>query len=155
MPATSSAFIHNSQNSINHGSKAASPSSLKRNNETALKLYRSAAEAIAEAERVCAMEGAGSDRCKVAWDIVEELKATDAHVRKQDTTQTFDPGYYPMVNSLELLTEKVDRKMDELKKLSTELAQAGAGPEVERLVYASDEFKQILAEARAAMDQYR
>jgi len=90
----------------------------------------------------------------VAWDIVEELKAADAH----DRTEPAAPNplsYSPMVAGLDILTSKLERKMDELRNLSTQLAAEGAGPEVERLVYASDEFKQILAEARTAMDQYR
>lgn len=153
--ATSSAFMHEArsdishQRSINSGSKA-NP----KNSDTALHLYRSAAEAIAEAEQICAMEGPDSHNCKVAWDIVEELEAADAHVRTPDTG-AHELSYSPMVNGLEILSVKIEKKMDELKKLSTQLAEAGAGPEVERLVYASDEMKQIIAEARSAMDQYR
>ena len=150
--ATVSAFTQGNvfltQRSTNRKRRAPS------NQNTALDLYRSAAEAIAEAERICAEEGPYSERCKVAWDIVEELEAADAHVRKPAAEPGF-LSYSPLVEGLDILSKKIERKMDELKKLSTTLAEEGAGPEVERLVYASDEMKQILAEARAAMDQYR
>ena len=120
-----------------------------------LNLYRSAQEAIAEAERICAEEGPYSERCKVAWDIVEELEAADSHDRKPQATGSHELSYSPLVNGLDILSSKIERKMDELKKLSTELAEAGAGPEVERLVYASDEMKQIIQEANRSLDVYR
>lgn len=86
----------------------------------------------------------------MAWDIVEELKAADSHDRTVPAA-SHPLSYSPMVQGLDILSTKLDRKMDELKNLSTLLAAEGAGPEVERLAYASDEFKQILAEARNAM----
>lgn len=119
-----------------------------------LHLYRTAQEAMIDAEHICNEEGLHSERCKVALDIVEELRAADADDRTM-TTEPSQLSYSPLVNGLDILSDKIERKMDELKKLSTQLAEEGAGPEVERLVYASDEMKQILAEARAAMDQYR
>jgi hypothetical protein len=57
--------------------------------------------------------------------------------------------------SLDLLSAKIDRKMDELNKLSQSLVEAGAGPEVERLAYASEEMKGILEEAVRSLDMYR
>jgi hypothetical protein len=45
--------------------------------------------------------------------------------------------------------------MDELNKLSRSLVEAGAGPEVERLAYASEEMRVILEEAVRSLDQYR
>lgn len=128
--------------------------SSSRRSITALDLYRSAAEAISEAERICMVEGSHSERCKVAWDIVEELEAADAHVRSPPSGPN-EVSYGPLIYSLDILSDKIERKMDELKKLSTQLAEAGAGPEVERLIYASDEMKEILTSAKSAMDQYR
>ena len=55
---------------------------------------------------------------------------------------------------MDILSTKLEKKLVELKKLSTQMAEAGAGPEVERLIYASDEMTQVLEEARAAMAQY-
>lgn len=143
-----------------HNNSSPQQNSLSRQNESSvatdkgLNLFRSAQEATAEAERICLVEGPHSDRCKVAWDIVEELKAADAHVRTPSAEQG-GFNYTPMVNSLEILTSKLDKKLDELRKLSEGLAEAGAGPEVERLIYASDEMKQVIEEANRAMDIYR
>ena len=126
------------------------------NNNSSLHLFRSAQEATAEAEYICHVEGPHSERCKVAWDIVEELKAADSHDRTQSSSHgPNELSYSPLVLGLDVLSNKIDKKMDELRKLSTELAGYGAGPEVERLIYASDEMKQILQDARTAMDQYR
>ena len=118
-----------------------------------LHLYRSAQQAIADAERICAMEGPNSERCKVAWDIVEELKAADSHDRTKNGP--IELNYYPLLEGFDLLSNKVDKQLDELRNLSTQLAEAGAGAQMERLVYASDEMKQILEEARASLNQYR
>lgn len=126
----------------------------QKNLDTALHLYRSAQEAIADAERICAEEGMQSERCKVAWDIVEELEAADSHVRAPQAEQ-HELSYSPLVNGLDILVSKIDRKLDELKNLSAQLADAGAGPEVERLIYASEEMKEILEVANRSLDQYR
>ena len=107
---------------------------------------------------ICFEKGPNSEECRVAWDIVEELEAADSRVRSSEQQQSMganELSYSPLVDSLELLSVKVERKMDELKALSEQLTAYGAGPEVERLQYASDEMKQILAEARSSLDQYR
>lgn len=118
-----------------------------------LYLYRSAQEAIADAERICAIEGPNSESCKVAWDIVEEIEAADSHERTKPGP--IELNYYPLLEGFDLLSNKVEKQLEELRNLSTQLSEAGAGPEVERLIYASDEMKQILEEARAALTQYR
>ena len=61
----------------------------------------------------------------------------------------------PLVQGLDILSSKLERKLGELKNLSTQMAESGAGPEVERLIYASDEMTQVLQEARVAMAQYK
>ena len=146
---SSSAFIPKSQNN----SSLHKQQSISRQDK-ALHLYKSTKDAIAEAKMICFEEGPNSERCKVAWDIVEELEAADSHVRSEPSIAN-DLSYSPMVDSLEILSSKIDRKMDELKNLSMSLAEYGAGPEVERLSYASDEMKNCLEDARRAMDQYR
>merc|ERR1712086_510570 len=144
LPAISSAFFHQFSAPLQrhlHGVHCRT---------TELQLYRSAAEAISEAERICMVEGPNSTRCAVAWDIVEELKAADSHDRTQ-TAGANELSYVPLVQGLDILSTKLEKKLVELKKLSTQMAEAGAGPEVERLIYASDEMTQVLEEARAAM----
>ena len=157
LPSATLAFIP--QN--NHVSAPSSSSSLisqKKHNSKALNLYKSAKEAIDEAKMICFEKGPNSEECRVAWDIVEELESADSRVRSAEQHQSMganELSYSPLVDSLELLSVKVERKMDELKALSEQLTAYGAGPEVERLQYASDEMKQILAEARSSLDQYR
>lgn len=124
-----------------------------KSSSSALNLYNSVEEAISEAQRVCNEQGGDSEACRVAWDIVEELEAADAHRTPTNTQQ--EVSYGPLIMSLDLLSAKIDRKMDELNKLSTSLVEAGAGPEVERLAYASAEMKGILEEAVRSLDVYR
>ena len=153
LPTTTLAFAVNRhilllrQSSIGNHACEAPPRTIH------LHLYRSAQQAIADAERICAMEGPNSERCKVAWDIVEELKAADSHDRTK--TGPIELNYYSLLEGFDLLSNKVDKQLDELRNLSTQLAEAGAGTEMERLVYASDEMKRILEEARASLNQYR
>jgi hypothetical protein len=152
VPATTMSFMHNNdspqlQCNVSRKSKEQPIS-------TNLNLFRSAQEATVEAERICYEDGPDSERCKVAWDIVEELKAADSHDRKQAPGPS-ELSYSPLVEGLDILSTKIERKMDELRNLSAQLVEYGAGPEVERLVYASDEMKQILEDARTAMNQYR
>lgn len=71
------------------------------------------------------------------------------------SSETGRIGLVPSVQGLNILSDKLGRKLGELKKLSTQMAEAGAGPEVERLVYASDEMLQILEEATTAVAQYQ
>eukprot|EP00970_Alexandrium_tamarense_P008870 scaffold1727_cov198-Alexandrium_tamarense.AAC.12 len=88
------------------------------------------------------------------WDIVEELEAADSHKDNVEQRQLpTDINYYPLIQSLDILSQKVERKMDELNKLSLQLAEAGAGEEIERLVYASEEMKGVLRDARARLEQ--
>ena len=120
-----------------------------------INLYNSVEEAIGEAQRVCNEQGGDSEACRVAWDIVEELEAADAHRTPANPTSQQEVSYGPLIMSLDLLSAKIDRKMDELNKLSESLVEAGAGPEVERLAYASAEMKGILEEAVRSLDVYR
>jgi hypothetical protein len=120
-----------------------------------LNLYNSVEEAIGEAQRICSEQGGDSEACRVAWDIVEELEAADAHRTPAHPTTQQELSYGPLILSLDLLSAKIDRKMDELNKLSQSLVEAGAGPEVERLAYASEEMKGILEEAVRSLDMYR
>mmetsp|Transcript_12043 Transcript_12043/g.20468 ORF Transcript_12043/g.20468 Transcript_12043/m.20468 type:complete len:169 (+) Transcript_12043:87-593(+) len=143
---------HRITNTASHTNKTNNHSSYR---SSELNLYNSVEEAIGEAQRVCNEQGGDSEACKVAWDIVEELEAADAHRTPATPTSQQELSYGPLIMSLDLLSAKIDRKMDELNKLSTSLVEAGAGPEVERLAYASEEMKGILEEAVRSLDQYR
>lgn len=146
------AAAFNNHHIINTASHSKSNSSYK---SSKLNLYNSVEEAIGEAQRICSEQGGDSEACRVAWDIVEELEAADSHRTPAHSTTQQELSYGPLILSLDLLSAKIDRKMDELNKLSQSLVEAGAGPEVERLAYASEEMKGILEEAVRSLDMYR
>lgn len=85
--------------------------------------------------------------------IVEELESADSHTRTISAQDEI--SYQPMISSLDILSEKINRKLDELQKLASSMAECGAGAEVERLVYASEEMKGIIRDANKAVEQYR
>ena len=89
----------------------------------------------------------------MAWDIVEELEAADSHRATSPWNGEQQTNYVPLLDSLSLLSAKLDRKLDELHALSAQLAEAGAGEEIERLVYASEEMKGLLMQARGRLEQ--
>ncbi|KAL3780546.1 hypothetical protein HJC23_001906 [Cyclotella cryptica] len=123
---------------------------------TTLSLHASVEAAIAEAQAICAQTGPDSEACRVAWDIVEELEAADSHRANTVVSQwngEQQTNYVPLLDSLSLLSVKLDRKLDELHALSAQLAEAGAGEEIERLVYASEEMKGLLVQARGRLEQ--
>ena len=140
---------YNKSNSSNNNNSSSQKSSSQ------LNLYNSVEEAIAEAERIGYEQGTDSEAYRVQWDIVEELEAADSHRSPTTTPVQHEVSYGPLITSLDLLQDKIDRKMDELNKLSRSLVEAGAGPEVERLAYASEEMRVILEEAVRSLDQYR
>lgn len=123
---------------------------------TQLNLYESVNEAIAEAQRICANDPS-SPECKVAWDIVEELEAADSHnqalaQQTQPDGQSMD--YVAMMGSFDILTQKIDGKMDQLKATTEKLQSLGASdPSVAELARLSDEMKATLARARASFNQ--
>ena len=143
-----------SYNKRNSNSNNNNHSSSKKSSQQ-LNLYNSVEEAIAEAKRIGYEQGTDSEAYRVQWDIVEELEAADSHRSPTTTPVQQELSYGPLITSLDLLQDKIDRKMDELNKLSRSLVEAGAGPEVERLAYASEEMKMILEEAVRSLDQYR
>ena len=152
------AFTNHNRHIINTASYKKSNSnnnSSSKKSSSQLNLYNSVEEAIAEAERIGYEQGTDSEAYRVQWDIVEELEAADSHRSPTTTPVQQELSYGPLITSLDLLQDKIDRKMDELNKLSRSLVEAGAGPEVERLAYASEEMRMILEEAVRSLDQYR
>eukprot|EP00980_Cylindrotheca_fusiformis_P027192 scaffold19324_cov152-Cylindrotheca_fusiformis.AAC.7 len=119
---------------------------------TRLDLYASTQEAIAEAQRVCAMYP-NSEQCKVAWDIVEELEAADSHRINANTqsapqqgSTNMSPDLVALVNSFDILAKKIDSKMDHLKATIDKLQELGADdPAVAELGTRADDMKQIMA----------
>jgi hypothetical protein len=123
------------------------PSSTQQN------LYNSVENAIVEAQSTCYENGQDSQGCKVAWDIVEELEAADSHRDNAaavvaSSWEEKQVNYLPLLEGMDVLSNKLEKKLCELRNLSEQLAQGGAGEEIERLVYASEEMIGLLESAR-------
>ena len=152
--ASTHAFHPSKPSTTNHAS-------VNRTHPTRLNLHASVEEAIAEAQQICAQNGSDSEACKVAWDIVEELEAADSH-RDADAAaawsqsmSTGEVNYLPLLEGMTVLSAKLDRKMDELNRLSRQLAEAGAGEEIEQLVYASEQMKGMLENANRKIEELK
>ena len=124
---------------------------------TKLNLQKSVEDAILEAQQICAVDPT-SDACKVAWDIVEELEAADSH---RNTNTASDGGVEvgadveAFLSSLDILTKKIDGKMDQLKGISYKLQELGAtDPSIGDLAYQADVMKQVIYNARASLGRY-
>lgn len=134
--------------------------SISSSSTTMLYLQQSVQDAIIEAERICAIDPT-SNECKVAWDIVEELEAADSHRGYQPVNsgvgmdgnnniagETTDVDAF--LSSLDILTRKIDGKMDQLKGTSYKLQELGANdPSIAELAYQADAMKQAIVNARA------
>jgi len=124
---------------------------------TKLHMYDSVEAAIADAQRICA-DDPMSQECKVAWDIVEELEAADSHKGGVEPPMVLSRSaeYASLVDSLGILMEKTDRKMDQLKALTLRLAEMEATDPAAlmRVGALSDEMRLALAEAKASLYGY-
>ena len=117
---------------------------------TRLQLYKSAQDAIAEAQRICA-QNPNSRECQVAWDIVEEFQAADSHTRKQQPQQYQQQQQQPsmdlvtLLESFAILSTKIDGKMDQLKATCDKFEELGAhDPSVAELGRLAEEMKRGL-----------
>lgn len=115
---------------------------------TGLQLYKSVEDAISEAQRICA-DDPSSPECQVAWDIVEELEATDsrrqAQVRAHDMDQAHSMDYVALMGSFDILTQKIDGKMDQLIATCDKFEALGADPSVAELSRLAEEMKRGVA----------
>jgi hypothetical protein len=113
--------------------------------------FASVQEAIADAQRICAINPA-SPECRVAWDIVEELEAADSHRGGMKSSAQTDNSAF--LGGFKILTQKIDGKMDQLKATSEMLVQLGVtDPSVAELAIRAEEMKQQLAKVRALLGQ--
>mmetsp|Transcript_3859 Transcript_3859/g.8851 ORF Transcript_3859/g.8851 Transcript_3859/m.8851 type:complete len:171 (+) Transcript_3859:7073-7585(+) len=119
---------------------------------TKLNLYASIEDAITEAQRVCAMNPE-SQECKVAWDIVEELEAADSHrdaagrqIAPDMTPTNMSPDLVAMVASFDILSQKIDGKMEQLLATTNKLQELGADdPAIAELGARAADMRQVLA----------
>jgi hypothetical protein len=120
---------------------------------TRLSLFKSVEDAIAEAQRICA-ENPDSQDCKVAWDIVEELEAADSHKGGPEapTVLSANAEYNSLLDSFDILAKRTADKLEQLKAVTLRLEDLGVtDPRVTQLYDISDELKQAIAQANAAL----
>ena len=125
---------------------------------TQLFLYDRVEEAIAEANRVCAQSGPESQECRVAWDIVEELEAADAHrdgpMQGGGGAVNMSPDGQALMSSFNILLQKIDGKMDQALATTEKLAELGLGdPEIAELHQRAYEMKEAVWNARRSLDR--
>jgi hypothetical protein len=116
-------------------------------------LFTPVEEAIADAQRICAMDPA-SPECRVAWDIVEELEAADSH-RGGIPVPAAPADFLSLVEGFDILVERIDHKMDRLKATTESLAQLGVTDAAITSLYdRAQDMKQALMDARNTLRQY-
>ena len=125
---------------------------------TQLFLYDRVEEAIAEANRVCAQSGPESQECRVAWDIVEELEAADAHrgrpMQRGGGAVNMSPDGQALMSSFNILLQKIDGKMDQALATTEKLAELGLrDPEIAELHQRAYEMKEAVWNARRSLDR--
>ena len=121
-----------------------SPTIIHVRETTRLNLYATIEEAIAEAQRICSIDPNSQD-CKVAWDIVEELEAADSH-RGEMMPVDMSPDLVALMNSFDILVQKIDGKMDQLVATTIKMQELGADdPAVAELGARAEDMKNILA----------
>lgn len=121
---------------------------------TRLHLYNSVEAAIAEARRICD-ENPDSPACQVAWDIVEELEAADSHKDDQNRVrgQHYTMDYDALLGSFDILTTKLDNKMDQLIATCDKFEEWGADPSVAELSRLAEEMKRGMAYVKNTLRQ--
>jgi CP12 domain len=150
-------------------STSTSTSSRPRTRLEPLQAYQTVAEAIAEAQHICAQDP-NSEACRVAWDIVEELEATDSHFRSSPGKFTPleaargggaippTPPPRPINNDIatakdiqallagyDILARKMDPKLDNLVATTEKLMELGADdPAVAELQQRAYEMKRLI-----------
>ena len=116
-------------------------------------LFDSVEAAIADAQRICAQDGHGSPACRVAWDIVEELEAADAHkdgpMQQAPVGAPVAPDTAALFASFDILVQKIDGKMEQLKATTAQFHTMGAmDPALEELYRQAEQMQQTMAQVR-------
>ena len=130
---------------------------------TQLSLYDRVEEAIAEANRVCALCGPGAapgaqERCAAAWDVVEELQAAESHrgrpMQGGGGAVNMSPDGQALMSSFNILLAKIDGKMDQALATTEKLAELGLrDPEIADLHQRAYEMKEAVWNARRSLGQ--
>ena len=112
-----------------------------------LNLYREVEDAISEAQQIC-LVNPDSPECKVAWDIVEELEAADSHMQAPVLKHEGTPpppsslmDVQALLASFDILTNRLDDKMDQLIATCDKFEEWGADPSVAELSQLAQQMK--------------
>jgi len=110
-------------------------------------MYREVEAAISEAQEIC-RANPGSPECTVAWDIVEELEAADSHLpspatssSSSSTTSTTSMDVQALLASFDILTTRLEDKMDQLIATCDKFEEWGADPSVVELSQLAQQMK--------------
>ena len=116
-------------------------------------LYSTVEDAIAEAQKICAMDPT-SPECRVAWDIVEELEAADSHMGGLPAPAG-QGDYLSLVDGFEILVDRIDHKMDRLIATTESLARLGfTDSAITSLYDRAEDMKAALMYARSTLRRY-
>jgi len=116
-------------------------------------------KAVADALRISKEFGASSEEARVAWDIVEELDASDNSAAVWDATPNLSEkelasqDYAGEVRALAYLLQDTKEKLSQMKALASNLKQLElSDPSLSKLPAEAAPLKTVIAEAKAAME---
>lgn len=133
-----------------------------------------AEDAIREAEAICHNEGPQSEACRVAWDIVEEIEASDSRRRSGMYRDEFRDGTYDparemardldmerrrdirtVMEGFDILSDQLSEKLDRMVATTDRLQDLGAdAPVVDELGARAVEMKRLMADVHRYLDEY-
>ena len=128
-----------------------------RRSSVKLNLDQKVQDAIHEATAICARDPS-SPECRVAWDIVEELEARQSHQgssSQQDPNAVVSTDLVAFLASFDILSQKINGKMDQLKATTDRLQELGATDQSFADVgMRAEDMKDALARARNDLSRY-
>jgi hypothetical protein len=111
--------------------------------------------AVAEAMRITKEKGATSSEARVAWDIVEEMDASDnsGAINTATVTLSARDDYANQVRALAYLLSATQETMDQIGTLVSNLKNLDLeDPTLSKLPTDASGLKTVLAEAKAAVE---
>ena len=164
LSGTCSAFVINKNNGGKQqfGGVKAGSRSRSRGPSSPSTIYNArvdSSDAVAEALRISRQKGATSPEARVAWDVVEELDASDNSVayKIQPDRPDHTDDYRNQIRAFAALMTETKYKLKEMRQLADQLKELeltdpsltslGSNPEAEGI-------RRALSEAKAAQDVY-
>ena len=115
-------------------------------------------KAVEDALRISKEFGASSEEARVAWDIVEEMDASDnspatSQVPALSAKEVASRDYATEVRALAYLMQETKEKFSQMKALAVNLKEMElSDPSLTKLPPESAALKTVIAEAKAAME---